>query len=498
MADKFGPFEKKLASRVVLDRSLTVGDWKSYSGLVTPGDLMISRLRPQLESGAIREAEFAWLHTALTGGKGDAEKGRARQLVEERSLTPDDWRRVTELYNPAGVVVDAPLRNVAQLLSSGGISQDEAQWLREALGAKRGEEEQALAKNFVERKTIGVDQWRAQTRRNRPSEPAAVDPIAEKIAPLLAARTITRAEGDWLHASLAGEKDDEEKSLAADFVEAKTRTVGQWRAKTKLAYPLKDTATITPDQLPPVIDLFLSATTHVRLLLIPAGEYLRGSSSGAQKEIGRLGLGVEPEPTLTKISTAFYIGRFEVTQMQFASVMPRDRIQSVWRYYIPNSKGGANWPIDSINWDTLMGKSGFIALLNRTLAGKFGGALVADLPTEEEWEYACRADTKTAFNSGKNITNAANDPALDALATYNKTINGHPDDVGTHEPNAWGLYDMHGNVSEWCSDGYVRGGSWASSAANCRAAWRAQVGESASASNQWGFRLVLRYKKTGN
>jgi len=132
--------------------------------------------------------------------------------------------------------------------------------------------------------------------------------------------------------------------------------------------------------------------------------------------------------------------------------------------------------------------------LNQMLAVKFGGTLIADLPTEEEWEYACRAGTQTTFNNGRNITNTDSDPGLDLIANYNRASNGSPRPVGSLAPNAWGLYDMHGNVAEWCQNRYWRGGSWSSKAAFCRAGWRNQISPDAAPSNQVGLRLVLRYK----
>jgi formylglycine-generating enzyme required for sulfatase activity len=381
---------------------------------------------------------------------------------------------------------------------AGTINQEEAQWLRDAISAKRGDDEQNLAKDLLERKAITVEQWRAQVRQSQSIVAAVVvDPIAEKIAPWLANRTINDAEAKWLRASLMGEKGEAEKTLAAEFIDLKTRTVGQWRAKTTFSYALKDDAVINPAELPPAIDLYLSATTYVRLLLVSGGEFLRGSPS-SPKEIGRLG--TESEPVLTKINAPYYIGVSEVTQLQFESVMPKQS-KSYWRFNIPNAtKGGPEWPIDSIDWGIVnpASKTGFFAVLNRTLAGKYGGLIVADLPSEEEWEYACRAGTQTAFNNGKSITNATTDKALDELANYNRTNNGHPEPVRSYAPNAWGLYDMHGNVAEWCSNRAIRGGSWQSNAAGCRAAWRAQISQEAGPDNKLGFRLVLRYKKSGN
>ena len=80
--------------------------------------------------------------------------------------------------------------------------------------------------------------------------------------------------------------------------------------------------------------------------------------------------------------------------------------------------------------------------------------MVFDLPTEAQWEYACRAGTTTAVNTGKNLTNGSSDPAMDEVATYSHNMGGNYSTVGSYLPNAWGLYDMHGNVAEWCLDWY--------------------------------------------
>jgi formylglycine-generating enzyme required for sulfatase activity len=185
------------------------------------------------------------------------------------------------------------------------------------------------------------------------------------------------------------------------------------------------------------------------------------------------------------IAKPFYIGIYEVTQAQFESIM--EKSPSYWRR-------NPTWPIDQVDWPTVEGSNGFLARLNRILEKKFDGTLVADLPSEDEWEYACRAGTQTSFNNGGNISNIESDGALDPLANYNRIANGTPKPVGSFRPNAWGLYDMHGNVTEWCLNRYQRGGSWQSKAANCRAASRTQVSADAPPSNQVGFRLVLRYR----
>ena len=174
--------------------------------------------------------------------------------------------------------------------------------------------------------------------------------------------------------------------------------------------------------------------------------------------------------TLTK---PFYLGKYEVTQEQWQAVMGAN----------PSSNKGTKLPVEQVSWDDCQQ---FLAKLAE--AGRAAGG-VFRLPTEAEWEYACRAGTTTAFCSGDS------EAGLGEYGWYNGNSESesktHP--VGTKKPNAWGLCDVHGNVWEWCSDwkgGYsseaatdpqgpaqgssrvLRGGSWLNAAGYCRSAGR--------------------------
>ncbi len=184
----------------------------------------------------------------------------------------------------------------------------------------------------------------------------------------------------------------------------------------------------------------------------------------------------------------FYMGKYEVTQGQWKTVMGNNP---------SNYKQGDNYPVESVSWEDVQT---FIEKLNQETGRNYR------LPTEAEWEYAARAGITTRWYCGDN------EECLDSVAWYlanseNKT---HP--VGTKQPNNWGLYDMSGNVWEWCQDWYsssyytspetnptrpetgpgrvVRGGSWSDYARLCRSSNRRSFGPSDVDFNL-GFRLVL-------
>jgi formylglycine-generating enzyme required for sulfatase activity len=209
---------------------------------------------------------------------------------------------------------------------------------------------------------------------------------------------------------------------------------------------------------------------------IPAGEFLMGSENGD---------GDEKPPHRVRISQWFEMGQYEVTQAMWQAVMGSN----------PSNFKGQDLPIENVSWDEVQG---FISRLNARNDG-----YVYRLPTEAEWEYACRAGT-TGDYAG----------SLDAMAWYSSNSGSRTHPVGQKQPNAWGLYDMHGNVWEWCQDWYggyptgavtdpkgaesgsgrvTRGGSWINSAANCRSALRG-ISSPGYRFIYLGFRLVRTAK----
>jgi len=202
---------------------------------------------------------------------------------------------------------------------------------------------------------------------------------------------------------------------------------------------------------PPDLDFDTCRTKELWLRLAPAGSFLMGSPAN---ELGRRDSEVQHRVTLTQ---PFYIGVFEVTQKQYELIMGINPaklkgdsrpVESVSYEMLRGSSEGAGWPANSNVDDTsFFGK----------LRAKTG--MLADLPTEAQWEYACRAGTTTALNSKRDLTQASGYcPNVAKVARYAHNRQdgkgGETDHtkVGMYLPNAWGLYDMHGNVNEWCRD----------------------------------------------
>ena len=163
---------------------------------------------------------------------------------------------------------------------------------------------------------------------------------------------------------------------------------------------------------------------QIELILIPAGEYDMGSAYPEQSRAND-----EGPVRRIKISRPFYIGRYEVTHAQWKAVMG---------YTLSHLKD-PDVPADGIHW------SHAVDFCRRMSESQFE---TFRLPTEAEWEYACRAGTVTAYSYGNNPSHLAQFAWFNSNS-YHKT---HP--VGQKNPNAFGLYDMHGNVWEWCNDLY--------------------------------------------
>ena len=173
----------------------------------------------------------------------------------------------------------------------------------------------------------------------------------------------------------------------------------------------------------------------------------------------------------------FSIGVHEVTQSQYEAVMGNN----------PSSIKGKNNPVENVFWGDAVA---FCAKLS-ALPAEVAAGHVYRLPTEAEWEYACRAGTTTAYSFGED----AKDLGKYAWFGDNSREITHP--VGEKLPNGWGLYDMHGNVWEWCSDWYgsksearvLRGGSWGIISWFARSAYRSWDSPDDRYGN-YGFRVV--------
>ena len=233
----------------------------------------------------------------------------------------------------------------------------------------------------------------------------------------------------------------------------------------------------------------------MQFVAISSGTYLMGSPPG---ELGRIYI-FENQQKIS-IEKQFYLQTTEVTQGQWEAVMGNNP-----SYF---KECGQDCPVENVSWFNVQK---FIRKLNQTST-----EYRYRLPTEAEWEYACRAGSETAFSNGdmREIGCHQNSP-LNSIAWYNCNSDNTTHTVGLKIPNKNGLYDMHGNVSEWSKDAFnvnysdgiersnndidpnvqkaVRGGSWWDNPSYCRSASRNNLAPSFKDSTT-GFRLVRESK----
>ncbi len=252
---------------------------------------------------------------------------------------------------------------------------------------------------------------------------------------------------------------------------------------------------------------YLTNSIGMKLALVPAAKFLMGSPA-SEKE--RANDEFQHEAQLTR---AFFIGVYEVTQAEYAKVMG---VNPSWFSATGGGKGRVKdrdtgtYPVEDVTWSQAVE---FCNRLSQLPSEKEKGR-VYRLPTEAEWEFACRAGTSTVFHGGNGIDSyQAN---LNGLSPYD----GRPSPylrntcpAGEYAPNRLGLFDMHGNVQEWCADWYaagyskdspkadpqgpkdgservVRGGCWMNSGKACRSAQRNKLAPGKSTYGI-GFRVAL-------
>jgi len=251
------------------------------------------------------------------------------------------------------------------------------------------------------------------------------------------------------------------------------------------------------------------------MVRIQGGTFTMGSPAN---EAGHNNYEIQRQVTVS----AFWIGKYEVTQKEYQDIMGEN----------PSQFKGDNLPVEQVTWfdaieycNKLSQKEGFTPVYTITGRTPVTGYPITDatvtanwnangyrLPTEAEWEYACRAGITTPFNTGNNITTSQAN--YNGNYPYNNNAKGEyrarTTPVGTFAGNAWGLHDTHGNVWEWCWDWYGayatgaqtdprgavsgddrvgRGGGWGSSGRYLRSAYRGGCNPDYRSIRD-GFRLV--------
>ncbi len=240
-----------------------------------------------------------------------------------------------------------------------------------------------------------------------------------------------------------------------------------------------------PEPQPGEIEtLWLGQGVEMKFVWVPPGSFLMGSSPDEQLRND------DETQHWVHLTRGFYLGIHPVTQTQWRQVCGNN----------PSRFKHANRPVETVSWENCVD---FCWKLRQKTSRRFR------LPTEAEWEYACRAGTATVYHSGNDLS------ALRKVGwcSYNDTQGSarETQPVGQLEPNAWGLFDMHGNVWEWCNDWYgsyergeqqdpvgpgfgvahvLRGGSWYYGPRFCRSARRARM-ETGQRYTDFGCRVVL-------
>ncbi|MDR3229736.1 MAG: formylglycine-generating enzyme family protein [Puniceicoccales bacterium] len=237
----------------------------------------------------------------------------------------------------------------------------------------------------------------------------------------------------------------------------------------------------------------------LEMLPVAAGSFTMGSPrSEPEREPYEKGAEAQHRVNITK---PYWLGKYEVTQAQWQAVTGRN----------PSHFKGASRPVENVSWHDAVEFCAKLTAQERA-AGRLPAGYRYTLPTEAQWEYACRAGTTTPFSTGDNLT--TKQANYDGKLPYNRNAKGEyrgtTMDVGSFPANAWGFHDMHGNVWEWCSDWYetspaggddplgaasgddrvFRGGALSSFAQSCRSALRFLLLPSIS-NGDLGFRLAL-------
>ena len=429
--------------------ALSIGDRPAATGLFKQAAqryaLAVSEAKQQGEAmvAAARNAAAKAKQAAQTDDvkrHASAELAEADGLMDQAQAAGSDYERAKALYEKAA----------AKYAEAVGVTP----------GRKQAEEERIAAEKEAEAERVAQSKAAMETAR------AGALTAKNKIGAderKYASKEVGAGDSTW----------DAAGAVGSDYAKAERQF--------KLAKASYDEALrVTPDRVkaaqgPQPGETYvedLGGGVTLEMVWIPSGRFQMGSPSSEEKRDDDEG------PVHTVELDGFWLGKYEVTQAQWQAVMGNN----------PSHFKGADLPVESVSWEHCQE---FIGKLNAKSQRRFG------LPTEAQWEYACRAGTTTPFHFGETIsTEQANYDGNDTYGNGRKGVDRkETTSVGSFPANRWGLHDMHGNLREWCADWYdedyygksprqnptgpssgadrvLRGGSWGAHPCVCRSANR--------------------------
>ena len=430
------------------------------------------------------DAEIAWEQAKKV-------EGSELAFLDERKREVDrQWRlgvqSATDNDKAAARVAFTKAKELGELLLADfSRAEKSAAETHDYLTSKSAYAEASMKEDAALLTTYGGAAWDEVQRLAREGEASASDPVRGKHAYVGAQSKLVEAVKEAKAAKAAAEREALLKVVATPIAQAVTVVKSAAKAVPSSQAEVRPPVETAPQPGGPKVGepfvLELDGGFRIAFVYIRSGNFVMGSNEGDEDE--------RPAHSVS-ISKGFWLARTEVTRGVYCRVM--------------NAGGAlpadADVPVERVSWTDA---SQFCRLLRQYTVGRLAECFTFRLPTEAEWEYACRAGTSGRFFFDGGL------PALGKYAWYRQNSHGRIQPVGGREPNPWGLCDMLGSVSEWCSDWYdaypglqtknrfmgktchvLRGGDYTSASALIACSGRTGA-EPEEHSDGVGFRFVL-------
>ena len=406
--------------------------------------------------------------------RAEAERLRQAELERQRQAAELEQQRLAAEAERQRLAAEAERERLA-------VEAERQRLANEAEQQRIAAEQQRLAAE-AERQRLAAEAERQRLAAEAEQQRIAAEAEAARLAAEAEAeRQRIEAEAEAERQRLAAEAEAERQRIAAEEEAERQRLIAEAEAERQRLFEESERKKAEEERIKSQPRSFTVNGVSFELLYVKGGSFTMGCTSEQNGDCNN-----DEKPTHNVVLSDYYMGKYEVTQELWVAVMGKN----------PSNKKGDNLPVENVSWNDVQD---FISKLNQMTGQNFS------LPTEAQWEYAARGGCKSKgykYSGGNVLAN---------VAWYADNSGSTPHPVGTKDPNELGLYDMSGNVWEWCYDWYggysgetqhnptgpasgsirvLRGGSWSYFASLARVSYRL-YGQPGSRFSGRGFRLVL-------